>query len=63
MDLVLVNSLQATVRTGLLYKKMIENFKMGLDINQNAADLNEMRHHVTTSEVIDDIDFEARWQN
>lgn len=41
---------------GLLCERMVENFKKRLDINQNAADLNEMRHHITAIGVINDLD-------
>lgn len=56
VDLVPVNSLQATVGMGLLCERMIENHKKGLDILQNAADLEAMRSHITTTGVVDDLD-------
>lgn len=56
VDLVPVNSLQATVGMGLLCERMIENREKGLDIFQNKQDLEEMRGHITTTGVIDDLD-------
>lgn len=56
VDLVPVNSLQATVGMGLLCEKMIENREKGLSIFENAADLEKMRSQITTTGVIDDLD-------
>lgn len=56
VDLVPVNSLQATVGMGLLCERMIANREKGLDIFENKHDLEEMRCHITTTGVVDDLD-------
>ena len=56
VDFVPVNSLQATVGMGLLCERMIENKQKGMSLEENRDNLLEMRSHITTTGVIDDLE-------
>lgn len=55
VDLVPVDSLLATAPMGLLAERMAENKAAGKSIEENAADLNEMKHLVQGYLVVDDL--------
>lgn len=56
VDFVPVDSLQATVGMGLMCERMIENRANGMTIEENRANLEEMRRTITTTGVIDDLE-------
>ena len=56
VDMVPVDSLQATVGMGVMCERMIENRDKGMSIEENRADLEAMRANITTTGVIDDLE-------
>lgn len=56
VDLVPIDSLQATVGMGLLCERMIQNKNNGLDIFANKQDIEATRASLTVTGVIDDLD-------
>lgn len=51
-----VDSLRATGITGLIAERMLRNKQAGMTIDENAADLNEFRHHTLACAYVDDLD-------
>ncbi|MCM1289097.1 MAG: DegV family protein [Corallococcus sp.] len=56
VDLVPIDSLQATVGMGLLGERMIQNKNDGLDIFANKQDVESARSSLTVTGVVDDLD-------
>ena len=56
VDMVPVDSLQATVGMGLMCERMIANRDSGMSIEENRANLEAMRESITTTGVIDDLE-------
>ena len=56
VDLVPIDSLQATVGMGLLCERMIANRASGMDIMANKQDVESVRARLTVSGVVDDLD-------
>lgn len=51
-----VDSIRATGITGLIAERMIENKDKGLDIDENAADLEQFKHKTAACAYVDDLD-------